>query len=495
MKIIRKSERLRSIQERQYFLLICLGLVMAVAIDWLAQQASSELTIEIALIVSLLIIALTSPFWGLILAVYLDLWFSYVSLLWVPPHNYVIPFILLLIFLNMFVRGKLQINRHALKILLISLGFIGWAIAVNFTNGLPLNFTAYETGRLAMQVLIFMCVVFLLSNRPHFMVFLYSMIAGAAISSLVAIMQFANVDFFWQLRALIGLDPHTIVGQQILTRARVPGLAYFSISLAYQLSAVIPLLFGILMTQAVGSNKRPILWGTLLVLLGGLFVTLTRSAILGVLIGCTVILSGVYKGKMLRVLKISTLLLFISVILFTIEPVRNRFVYLDESAYARIPMTLAAIKISLSHPLGVGTGQFSAQAEQFFSELAGFRGAHQILHTGAHNQFLNTLVYYGFPGFLLLLILYKRVFQSLVYLWRTNQSSWIRGAALGLLGSFVSYLVNSLFHNAGPFIGDPFHWYFIGLVAALYSIGRKRKDADYLNVARKWSNLLKIQCN
>ena len=172
-------------------------------------------------------------------------------------------------------------------------------------------------------------------------------------------------------------------------------------------------------------------------------------------------------------LKVGLVLLIIVAAVFLIEPIRSRFIHLDESAYARLPMALAAFKIWLANPLGVGYGQFSAQAEQFFSELAGFRGAQQILHTGAHNQFLNTLVFYGLPGFLLLLILYKRVLQTLQSLWKNAQDSWGKGVALGLLGGFVSYLVNSLFHNAGPFISDPFHWYFIGLAVALWIINRE----------------------
>ncbi|RLG19868.1 hypothetical protein DRN74_06310 [Candidatus Micrarchaeota archaeon] len=81
------------------------------------------------------------------------------------------------------------------------------------------------------------------------------------------------------------------------------------------------------------------------------------------------------------------------------------------------------------------------------------------------------LGYYWLPGLILLIMFYACLFPLL----RVSKSPggshpFLNGARIGLLGAFTGYLVNSLFHNAGPFIGDPFNWYFVGLALAVKKV-------------------------
>jgi len=75
------------------------------------------------------------------------------------------------------------------------------------------------------------------------------------------------------------------------------------------------------------------------------------------------------------------------------------------------------------------------------------------------------LAFYGFPGLVLLLIFYVLLFRLLRPI--KNYAPFLKGAQVGLLGGFIAYLVNSLFHNNGPFIGDIINWYFIGVALAI----------------------------
>ena len=67
----------------------------------------------------------------------------------------------------------------------------------------------------------------------------------------------------------------------------------------------------------------------------------------------------------------------------------------DSSARARIPMTLTALRYSLDHPLGTGT--YSPTREHIGEGLDEAMVEHLLVNT-PHNQFLNVLVYYGYPG-------------------------------------------------------------------------------------------------
>jgi hypothetical protein len=106
-------------------------------------------------------------------------------------------------------------------------------------------------------------------------------------------------------------------------------------------------------------------------------------------------------------------------------------------------------------------------------------GAKAIGHLSPHNQFLNTLLYWGIPGFVLLIWLFIYKFMILFSILK-SQDVFIWSVAFGILGVSVAYTVNSFFHNAGPFLGDVFYWYIIALIPALVRI-----SADQRLIAEK----------
>ena len=147
----------------------------------------------------------------------------------------------------------------------------------------------------------------------------------------------------------------------------------------------------------------------------------------------------------------------------------------DTSARARIPMALTALRYSLDYPLG--TGRYSPEERHVPSGLEP-RIAEEVLKTTPHNQFLVVLVYYGYPGLALLGAFYLLVGWSLLKTARRSlrlrdTESMILVAAV--TGSLAGYGLNSLFHNAGPFVGDWFHFITVGLV---FSIERLSADRE-----------------
>ena len=156
----------------------------------------------------------------------------------------------------------------------------------------------------------------------------------------------------------------------------------------------------------------------------------------------------------------------------------------DSSARARIPMTLTALRYSLDHPLGTGT--YSPTREHIGEGLDEAMVEH-LLVSSPHNQFLNVLVYYGFPGLILLVLFYLLILRSLVYSGRFilrsgDTALYFLGTAV--VGALAAYGVNSLLHNKGPFVGDWAHFFIVGLVFSIERIvasGRKPRRPDGLD--------------
>ena len=148
----------------------------------------------------------------------------------------------------------------------------------------------------------------------------------------------------------------------------------------------------------------------------------------------------------------------------------------DSSARARIPMTLTALRYSLDHPLGTGT---YSPTREHIGEILDEAMVEHLLASTPHNQFLNVLVYYGYPGLTLLLAFYLLILRSLVYSGRYilrsgDASLYFLGTAV--VGALAAYGVNSLLHNRGPFVGDWSHFFIVGLVFSIERIVASRHE-------------------
>ena len=144
-------------------------------------------------------------------------------------------------------------------------------------------------------------------------------------------------------------------------------------------------------------------------------------------------------------------------------------------------MAVTAIRYSLDHPLG--TGRYMPEMSHLPAGLDTQMIEH-ILTSTPHNQFLVVLVYYGFPGLALLVIFYLLTMRSLLRaagpILRSRDAKSLV-LTVGVMGALAAYGVNSLFHNSGPFVGDWYHFYLVGLVFSLQRIaasGREPRKPD-----------------
>ena len=152
--------------------------------------------------------------------------------------------------------------------------------------------------------------------------------------------------------------------------------------------------------------------------------------------------------------------------------------FTDKSTRARVPMALAALQYSLDNPLG--TGFYSPSRSHLIRGLSPWMEYH-VMSEPPHNQFLNVLVYYGFPGLTLLILFYVLVLRSLVRSGRfvlRSRDTTLSFLAVGAAGALLAHGVNGLARNAGgPFEGDWGYFLIVALAFAVHKVVDSRTAA------------------
>lgn len=146
---------------------------------------------------------------------------------------------------------------------------------------------------------------------------------------------------------------------------------------------------------------------------------------------------------------------------------------------ARIPITIMAFRHAAAHPLG--TGHYWPSQSYLPAGLTAPMVNWIFTRHSPHNQFLVILVYYGFPGLILLILFYALVSRSLLHsgtLLIRSPDTALSFLLAALTGTLAGYGINSLLHNAGPFVGDWYHFFLIGLAFSLGRIAASRQAND-----------------
>lgn len=352
------------------------------------------------------------------------------------------------------------------SLLVVSLCLLVWAAFVYAISGLGLP-------RRLMQIALGIGVafsVYMIADSFHRVQLLVgAMISGAVVSSLVGVGQFFLGQPFISLSLAFGEVSEDVV--RAMLGGRIAGLASSQVSLGYHLVTLVPIGVALWCGSRVRGSKltRVVLLGAIAAMTLALLLTQVRSAVGGAFLGSAFsffLMRGRaprWRGPLMAALGVCAVL-YVGVGWFYLPA---RFVEMaDLSARSRLPMQLAGITYALHHPFG--TGDY-ALSEKYISQDLDPMLAESVLSNTTHNQFLNVLVYYGFPGLGLLLAFYWLVLRETHELWKMvvhAELARFKWLPAGIGGALVGYLVNSMFHNAGPFVGDIFHWYLIGLVFA-----------------------------
>jgi len=362
-----------------------------------------------------------------------------------------------------FSKTKFSVSPTVKAIFLVSLVLIGWMFLRELLAGTELALVIKVIGgRVLVGVIIAFSIWFLTTKLWHLSFITYVLIVAITVSAIVGIGQYFVGEPFVRLWELTGGHLPKLWEVRL---GYVAGLATYSIPFGYQLCAFVPLVFGLCVSHAV--KHRKVFFMIFLLLSFSLFLTQSRSAVAGTLLGIIVIMWSVHKGKKLKRALLFSSFGALAYLLYGVYVNPRMITFAEFSAQARLPLFIAALWTGLTHPFGTGRAAYTEVASGFYGLIEELPSAGMILEHTAHNQFLNVLGYYGIPGLVLTILFYVLLFQ-LLRMGKTTVVStrFLSGMKVGLLGSFTAYLINSLFHNAGPFIGDPVNWYIIGLALA-----------------------------
>lgn len=428
-----------------------------------------------------LLLILIKPLFGLIISIPLILYLSYIDIFLVSPWNYIIFLLSFEALMILLVKRKIRLNRYSKKILFVFILYIFLTIIINWINGISVKNFFLDAVILFSTLLVGFCTMFFIKNEKELKIFIYSLVGFMSISAFVGIMQFIGIDFFWKLREFFGTAP--AIAPDILARTRIPGLALYSIPFGYQLTSIVPLIFCILTIKKERNLNKYYLLITFIICLLALMATKSRSAIIAGIMGIIIItFRDVTKKKLLSLI----ILLAVFALIINILPRRfaiYRFAFKDYTTPLRISAFIISGKAFLNNPLGTGKNLDKYYAYRL-SESSSYFITSQMI--SPHNHFINILLYYGISGFLLLILFYWYILKGLMKVFKNNKHNLlITTTAVGLIGSFFAYIINSLFHNMGPFLIDPFNWYLIGITLFLLNHYRKYPKSLFKNEKTK----------
>ena len=195
---------------------------------------------------------------------------------------------------------------------------------------------------------------------------------------------------------------------------------------------------------AVGARVK---WWEPSLLLVGLALTLSRSAILGLIVGIGVIV--LVRGISVRLMRLFGLILFLSIALIpqliSVARTYGRFDFgQGTSAGTRVVAWLLALQVFVDHPVfGVGFNTFGYVRESLGQELLGHSGY------GSDGGLLFAAVMTGIVGLALYLAMLWAVLRRCRRIWRDQRiPAELRGIAVGVAAGIPAICVESLFANS-----------------------------------------------
>jgi len=406
------------------------------------------------------ILFIVKPFIGIYSMSLIDIVHSYHESE-ISIRTIILIFILLIAVITIFYKKKIAGVKSIKNIMIVISAFLIWIIIVDYLIiRLPLE-SFYKTAAwIFVPVLIGFTIFYFINDLNKLKVMINIFLIGMFVSALIGLLQFFFGGVLWQIN----------IYNKTFRTETIYGLAAFTYIYSSQLASTIPLLFSICLTI----KKRKIVYLLILVLMiMALLLTFERSSIYGCLLSlfiCFILITRkflTFKMVAFFILMIFTLYVVINIL------GGERLMKAEGSALGRIPLWISSIYLALDNPVGVGHDKYKEAVIEHAWKVSHFEYGEIVYTTTPHNQFLKVLTNWGIPGLILLILFYYYLLKEINNIRKSTQNEYYRILSIGLFCSLLSYIINSVFHNLGPFIGDAFHWYFLGMSFSLIKISKK----------------------
>jgi O-antigen ligase len=320
-------------------------------------------------------------------------------------------------------------------------------------------------------VLTMALVIVLVRDRRALTIVTLATLATAVVSALVAIGQ--RIGGPLALYATTSSEVILAFGERVL------GLSGSPVTLANTLVSVAVPAFGFLAVAWPDARRArlPVLLAALVVLVG-VYLTTTRSALIAVAAGALVILAAVEGRRQLAVFGLVVVAVMVLGASVAVGLIDQRFLEgadEDKSAASHVGIMQVAFAVALDNLVfGIGREHFEQVSRAYESEVSVGGGAQaQRAGQGAvgalrpHNDFLEVWSSWGTVGLLAYLGIFAGALRNFVVA-RRAPDPLVRGLAVGCLAGLVAYGLNSFFHNYLD--SSVILWCYAGLSAVLASM-------------------------
>ncbi|MGD8623300.1 MAG: O-antigen ligase family protein [Anaerolineae bacterium] len=296
-----------------------------------------------------------------------------------------------------------------------------------------------------------------------------SLLAVGALAAALALVEIAFFrEFMFSFRdyfAYLGKEVDRWLPVQFYTyiggtRVQRPGSIYLN-PIEFSFALLVPLTLG--WGLAIANAYRPLyrLWLTLLAMLGGLLVALSRSAMVALALGLAFVL--LLRQRMPRWFLVLIAILLVAAlaaaaILRLDQLVLDTINLAEPSAVGHVLRWQGSVETMQEAPLGLGLGNIGPVARRFVDSEA-------LINESWYFQIATEM---GIPtGLLFAAIMALLVVQSLL-IWPAMPDRFLRATVLGFAGAAVALSVTALFLHTWSYdaVAFPF-WLLAGLVVQL----------------------------
>jgi hypothetical protein len=330
--------------------------------------------------------------------------------------------------------------------------------------------------KFAMMLLLYWVMVQLFDEKFKIKAAIFTLFSICSLTNLLSLIMFwmkiptiyfgdFSINVFYSYGALIGKS-YRLMG-------------FYNQPSLYGQILVIIIPLGFCMLYLVRTKTRYILIGMQGVNLLALFLNQSRSAILGMAIGCTVIGYFLLEKKKSRkfIWSIGTFTLIILAIWFYwnsqyVSTSRLSHENLNNEIFSRdinrIVVWKYALKIFLENPMGVGIGE----SKHTIGKGLG------LLEKSPHNVIIGWTLQAGILGLISSILIIRNQLLSIYRYIGNNRDYELRILLIGCFGSSIASWIHNMFHSTLHWI---IIWIFFAISSATVILCQKDKKTNYLN--------------
>ena len=381
-------------------------------------------------------------------AVYLCVVFLYTAFtklsVGLPLRTLVLVFLSGIIYVCYFKESRQFLRKHVeITLAFVALGIIG--VVVTYLHQGDLGSTLDGLTSNIVQPYLILFSTLMLIKIIDLRTVAWLSLSGAALTGLVAVLQFANIEIGWRLREIVAVE----IQSYVPSRGRAVGLSLTEIVFSYH---IISAYLALNVMYRFGQIRPLVYYSSFFMILVASLANGTRSAILAIL--ASEMLMQLRHRRLRSLLPVAAIAAISVAVYFYAEATGSRLAETaDASALGRIVLFDFGLRLATDNPFGLGWGfDPYGYAWLYWEHLSDFVNADGVFRLRLHNAYLNFFLVYGLTGTLVaaIVLLYdpRFVFISALYL--------------------IAYIVHSFFHNAGLFVGDYFFWFSFAVILQIF---------------------------